>query len=43
MSKTPLWTSRTMAEAMRASVSGALPEAVSGLSIDSRTIAPGEA
>jgi UDP-N-acetylmuramoyl-tripeptide--D-alanyl-D-alanine ligase len=32
-----------MAEAMRASINGALPEAVSGLSIDSRTIAPGEA
>jgi UDP-N-acetylmuramoyl-tripeptide--D-alanyl-D-alanine ligase len=32
-----------MAQAMRASISGALPEAVSGLSIDSRTIAPGEA
>src|SRR6201999_3952302 len=39
----PLWTSSAMAEAMRASVHGALPEAVSGLSIDSRTIAPGEA
>jgi UDP-N-acetylmuramoyl-tripeptide--D-alanyl-D-alanine ligase len=43
MSATPLWTARAMAEAMRASVSGALPAAVSGLSIDSRTIAPGEA
>jgi len=32
-----------MAEAMHAQVHGALPEAVSGLSIDSRTIAPGEA
>jgi UDP-N-acetylmuramoyl-tripeptide--D-alanyl-D-alanine ligase len=32
-----------MAQAMRASINGALPEAVSGLSIDSRTIAPGEA
>jgi UDP-N-acetylmuramoyl-tripeptide--D-alanyl-D-alanine ligase len=32
-----------MAEAMRASINGALPQAVSGLSIDSRTIAPGEA
>ena len=32
-----------MAEAMRAQVEGALPEAISGLSIDSRTIAPGEA
>jgi UDP-N-acetylmuramoyl-tripeptide--D-alanyl-D-alanine ligase len=32
-----------MAEAMRASIAGAMPAAVSGLSIDSRTIAPGEA
>ena len=39
----PLWRSSDMAEAMRATVSGALPEAITGLSIDSRTIAPGEA
>jgi UDP-N-acetylmuramoyl-tripeptide--D-alanyl-D-alanine ligase len=39
----PLWTSADMAEAMRASVQGVLPEAISGLSIDTRTIAPGEA
>jgi UDP-N-acetylmuramoyl-tripeptide--D-alanyl-D-alanine ligase len=32
-----------MAAAMRASINGVLPEAVTGLSIDSRTIAPGEA
>ncbi len=43
MSATPLWTSHAMAAAMRASTRGALPEAVTGLSIDSRTIAPGEA
>src|SRR6202045_5028950 len=43
MSTTPLWTSGAMAEAMRASISGALPQAVTGLSIDSRTITPGEA
>jgi UDP-N-acetylmuramoyl-tripeptide--D-alanyl-D-alanine ligase len=43
MSAAPLWTSAAMAEAMRASVNGALPEAVTGLSIDSRSIAPGEA
>jgi UDP-N-acetylmuramoyl-tripeptide--D-alanyl-D-alanine ligase len=43
MSAAPLWTSTAMAEAMRASSNGALPEVVSGLSIDSRTIAPGEA
>jgi UDP-N-acetylmuramoyl-tripeptide--D-alanyl-D-alanine ligase len=43
MSASPLWTSHAMAQAMRASVSGALPEAITGLSIDSRTIAHGEA
>jgi len=43
MKATPLWTSSAMAEAMRASINGALPRVVSGLSIDSRTIAPGEA
>jgi UDP-N-acetylmuramoyl-tripeptide--D-alanyl-D-alanine ligase len=32
-----------MAQAMHASISGALPATVSGLSIDSRTVAPGEA
>ena len=43
MSATPLWTSQAMAEAMRASIQGVPPEAVTGLSIDSRTIAAGEA
>ena len=43
MSVAPLWTSGAMAQAMRASINGALPEAVTGLSIDSRSIAPGEA
>jgi UDP-N-acetylmuramoyl-tripeptide--D-alanyl-D-alanine ligase len=43
MNAAPLWTSMAMAEAMRAARSGALPGAVTGLSIDSRTIAPGEA
>lgn len=43
MSTAPLWTSTAMARAMRAAISGALPEAVTGLSIDSRSIAPGEA
>src|ERR1700719_3775832 len=43
MSATPLWTVSAMAQAMRASIHGALPEAVTGLSIDSRTIAAGEA
>ena len=42
MSATPLWSTIAMAEAMRASINGALPEAIAGLSIDSRTIAPGE-
>src|SRR3954454_23803986 len=39
----PLWTSSDMATAMRAVINGALPNAISGLSIDTRTIAPGEA
>jgi UDP-N-acetylmuramoyl-tripeptide--D-alanyl-D-alanine ligase len=43
MSATPLWTSGVMAQAMHASINGALPETVTGLSIDSRTVAPGEA
>jgi UDP-N-acetylmuramoyl-tripeptide--D-alanyl-D-alanine ligase len=43
MSTTPLWTSAAMAEAMRASTQGALPHGITGLSIDSRTVAPGEA
>jgi UDP-N-acetylmuramoyl-tripeptide--D-alanyl-D-alanine ligase len=43
MSAAPLWTSGAMAAAMRARISGALPDAVTGLSIDSRTIVSGEA
>jgi len=43
MSAIPLWTSRAMAEAMGAAISGVLPETIIGLSIDSRTISPGEA
>src|SRR3977135_4585270 len=43
MSATPLWTTIAMAEAMPASRTGALPQAITGLSIDSRTIAPNEA
>jgi UDP-N-acetylmuramoyl-tripeptide--D-alanyl-D-alanine ligase len=39
----PLWTSHEMAVAMRAAVNGAPPDAVIGLSIDTRTILPGEA
>ncbi len=43
MSTEPLWTARAMAEAMRAEIAGAPPAAVHGLSIDSRTVAPGDA
>ena len=43
MSAAPLWTSTAMKHAMRAAARGASPEAVTGLSIDSRTIASGEA
>jgi UDP-N-acetylmuramoyl-tripeptide--D-alanyl-D-alanine ligase len=39
----PLWMVDRMAEAMRAERSGALPTGVTGVSIDSRTIGPGEA
>jgi UDP-N-acetylmuramoyl-tripeptide--D-alanyl-D-alanine ligase len=39
----PLWTADAMAAAMRAGSAGALPRAVPGLSIDTRTIRPGEA
>jgi UDP-N-acetylmuramoyl-tripeptide--D-alanyl-D-alanine ligase len=38
-----LWTLDAMAEAMRADRSGTLPDHVSGISIDSRTLAKGEA
>lgn len=40
---TALWTLDAMAAAMRADRSGALPDQVSGISIDSRTLAKGEA
>jgi UDP-N-acetylmuramoyl-tripeptide--D-alanyl-D-alanine ligase len=43
MNASPLWTSQAMIEAMRASPNGTLPDGVAGLSIDSRTILPGEA
>jgi UDP-N-acetylmuramoyl-tripeptide--D-alanyl-D-alanine ligase len=39
----PLWTLPAMASAMSAARTGALPASVPGLSIDTRTIAPGEA
>src|SRR5262249_53996203 len=43
MTAPPLWTLDAMAQAMRATREGALPESVPGLSIDTRTIARGEA
>src|SRR5512142_3113103 len=43
MSTSALWTSSAMAAAMRAQANGALPEGISGISIDSRTLKPGEA
>jgi UDP-N-acetylmuramoyl-tripeptide--D-alanyl-D-alanine ligase len=43
MSTTALWTSAAIAAAMRAQANGALPRDVSGISIDSRTLRPGEA
>jgi len=43
MTARPLWTIEAMAAAIGAARQGALPRSVSGLSIDSRTIAPGEA
>ena len=39
----PLWTVSDMAAAMRAEKSGALPESVNGISIDSRTVTRGDA
>ena len=39
----PLWTVEAMATAMGARPQGALPQSVPGLSIDTRTIGPGEA
>ena len=43
MSGQALWTLHAMREAMRADARGAMPKTISGLSIDSRTIAIGEA
>ncbi|MEZ5787516.1 MAG: UDP-N-acetylmuramoylalanyl-D-glutamyl-2,6-diaminopimelate--D-alanyl-D-alanine ligase [Xanthobacteraceae bacterium] len=43
MSAPALWTVSRMAEAMAAERAGTLPESVHGLSIDSRTLSPGEA
>ncbi|HEY1153729.1 MAG TPA: UDP-N-acetylmuramoylalanyl-D-glutamyl-2,6-diaminopimelate--D-alanyl-D-alanine ligase [Pseudolabrys sp.] len=43
MSTQPIWTAAAMATAMNADVSGTMPAGVTGLSIDSRTVAPGDA
>ncbi len=43
MSAPALWTMEAMASAMGAERHGALPHSISGISIDSRSIAPGEA
>ncbi len=43
MSAQSLWSVAAMATAMRAGISGAMPAAIHGISIDSRTIAPGDA
>ncbi len=43
MNAAPLWTVKAMAEAMRGAVQGAPLQDITGISIDSRTIAPGEA
>lgn len=43
MTSAALWTVEAMADAMGAQRSGPLPPTVSGISIDSRSIAPGEA
>jgi UDP-N-acetylmuramoyl-tripeptide--D-alanyl-D-alanine ligase len=40
---TPLWTTAAMTAAMRAERRGALPEAVTGISIDSRSLGKGDA
>ena len=43
MTGQPLWSVEAMIAAMRAQPSGPLPAAIDGISIDSRSIAPGEA
>ncbi|MGP9809905.1 UDP-N-acetylmuramoylalanyl-D-glutamyl-2,6-diaminopimelate--D-alanyl-D-alanine ligase [Rhodopseudomonas sp. NSM] len=43
MSKQPLWTSEAMVEAMHAAINGTPARDVFGISIDSRTLAPGDA
>ena len=43
MSAKPLWTVDAMAAALRAEANGSLPQAINGISIDSRTLAHGDA
>jgi UDP-N-acetylmuramoyl-tripeptide--D-alanyl-D-alanine ligase len=43
MTSLPLWTVDAMASAMRAARTGPLPPSVPGISIDTRTVVPGEA
>jgi UDP-N-acetylmuramoyl-tripeptide--D-alanyl-D-alanine ligase len=43
MNPMPLWTSEAMRSAMHAGINGVLPDAIAGISIDSRTLLPGEA
>ena len=43
MTTKPLWSIDAMLGAMRASRSGALPDSITGISIDSRSVTPGEA
>src|SRR5437588_7775219 len=43
MNERPLWTVEAMAAAMQAGRSGPLPRSIPGISIDTRSIAPGEA
>ncbi|TMJ29360.1 MAG: UDP-N-acetylmuramoylalanyl-D-glutamyl-2, 6-diaminopimelate--D-alanyl-D-alanine ligase, partial [Alphaproteobacteria bacterium] len=43
MKRRPLWTVETMAAAMHAARAGRLPPSISGVSIDSRTVSPGDA
>jgi len=43
MTDRPLWTVEAMAAAMRAARAGRLPRSIPGISIDTRTVLPGEA
>jgi len=43
MTRTALWTVEAMSAAMRAQAQGTLPDSIAGISIDSRTLSPGDA